>query len=58
MLLTIDQIHARLQDRRPSLVAKETGLHNNTVRAIRDNPNANPTYRAIEALSKYLNERA
>ena len=57
-LLTIEEIHRRLQDRRPYLVARDTGLHYNTVRAIRDNQDANPTYRAIKALSEYLTERA
>jgi hypothetical protein len=56
-MMTLEQIRRQLQDRRPGLVAKETGLHFNTVRAIRDDPNANPTYKAIKALSDYLEAR-
>lgn len=53
-MLTLDQIRAALQDRRLFKVAEATGLHYNTIREIRDNPNANPTYKVIRALSDYL----
>jgi len=53
-MLTLEQIRERLKDRRPSLVAKSTGLHINTITAIRDNPEANPTYKVMHALSLYL----
>ncbi len=57
-MMTLEQIRAQLQDRRPYMVAKETGLHFNTVRSIRDDPTANPTYKALKALSDYLEARA
>jgi len=57
-MMTLEQVRAQLQDRRPYMVAKETGLHFNTVRAIRDDPKANPTYKALKALSDYLESRA
>lgn len=56
-MMTIEEIRKHLADLRPSRVADATGLHYNTVRDIRDNPNANPTYRALKALSEYLEDR-
>jgi len=53
-MLTLDEIRRRLQDRRPGRVAEACGLHINTILAIRDNKDANPTYRVIKALSDYL----
>lgn len=53
-MLTLDQIKQRLKDLRPSRVADATGLHFNTVRDIRDNPDANPTYKVMQSLSDYL----
>lgn len=53
-MMTLPQIRAQLKDRSPHKVAKATGLHYNTVRDIRDREDANPTYRAVEALTKYL----
>ena len=53
-MLTLDQIKQRLTDRRPSKVAEAIGVHVNTILQIRDDPNANPTYRVVSALSDYL----
>lgn len=53
-MLTLDQIREALRDRRLAKVAESTGLHYNTIREVRDNPNANPTYKVIRALSNYL----
>jgi len=53
-MMTLEQIRNALRDRRPKLVAEATGLHPNTVRDVRDNPKANPTYRVMLALSRYL----
>ena len=53
-MLTLDQIRAALRDRRPSAVARATGLHINTVRAVLHSPRANPTYRVLRALSDYV----
>lgn len=53
-MLTLEQIKEALRDRRPTRVAEATGLHLNTVRDIRDNPKANPTYKVLKALSDYL----
>lgn len=38
------------------MVAEATGLHLNTVRDVRNNPNANPTYKVLKALSDYLTQ--
>jgi hypothetical protein len=54
IMLTLEQIKAALSDRRIKMVAQATGLHNNTIRDIRDNPKANPSYRVMKALSDYL----
>lgn len=56
-MMTLEEIRRLLADRRPSKVAKATGLHYNTVREVRDNPNANPTLRVLLALSNYLEGR-
>lgn len=56
-MMTLEQIREALRDRRPGLVAEATGLHLNTVREIRDNPHANPTYKVLKALSDYLVQR-
>lgn len=56
-MMTLEQIRQGLQDRRVSLVAKATGLHYNTVRDMRDNDEANPTYKVLKALSDYLEAR-
>lgn len=55
-MMTLEQIREALSDRVPVKVAEATGLHYNTIREVRDNPDANPTYRVIFALSSYLNK--
>lgn len=57
-MMTIDDIRQQLKDLRPKRVAEATGLHANSIRDIRDNPEANPTYRTLKALSEYLEARA
>lgn len=56
-MMTLEQIQAALRDRRPGKVAEATGLHYNTIREVRDNPAANPTYSVLRALSEYLSQR-
>lgn len=55
-MMTLDQIRAALRDRRLAKVAEATGLHYNTIREVRDNQNANPTYKVIRVLSDYLTQ--
>lgn len=53
-MLTIEQIRLALRDRRISMVSAATGLHYNTIRALRDNESANPSYKVMKALSDYF----
>ena len=55
-MMKLEDIRTQLKDRRVSMVAKETGLHFNTIRTLRDNEDANPTYKVMQALTKYLGE--
>jgi len=53
-MLTLSQIQQLLADRRLDVVSEKTGLHRNTLAAIRDGSNGNPTLKTIEALSDYF----
>lgn len=53
-MMELDAIRTQLKDRRVAMIAQETGLHFNTIREVRDNADANPTYRVMQALTKYL----
>jgi len=53
-MLTIEAIRLALRDRRLSMVSEATGLHYNTIKAVRDNESANPSYKVLKALSDYL----
>jgi hypothetical protein len=53
-MMTIEAIRLALRDRRISMVAEATGLHYNTIRGVRDNEDANPSYKVLKALSDYL----
>lgn len=53
-MMTIEAIRLALRDRRISMVSLATGLHINTIKGIRDNEGANPTYKVLKALSDYL----
>lgn len=58
-MMTLEDIKLSLKDRalRISDVSQKTGLHDNTIRDIRDNPTANPTLKTLQALSDYLEDR-
>lgn len=53
-MLTLDQIRQSLADRRLDVVSEATGIHRNTLYAIRTGKNQNPRYSIIKALSDYL----
>ena len=53
-MMTIEAIRLALQDRRISMVSTATGLHYNTIKSVRDNEDANPSYKVLKALSNYL----
>ena len=56
-MMTLKHISDGLQDRRLTVVSKATGVHWNTIRTIRDNPEANPTYQVMVKLSDYLSKK-
>lgn len=53
-MMTLDEIRTALADRRIDRVAEATGLHENTIWAIRAGRNENPSYRTLRSLSDYL----
>ena len=53
-MMSLDQIREALRDRRLDIVSRETGLHRNTLSAIRSGKNENPKYIVIKALSDYF----
>lgn len=55
-MMKLEEIRCLLKDRRVSMVAKATGLHFNTIREVRDNKEANPTYKVILKLNEYLDQ--
>lgn len=56
-MLTLDKIKDALADRRLDVVSKATGLHRNTLAAIRDGRHGNPTYETVRRLSDYLSSQ-
>lgn len=56
-MMTLEQIRHALYDRMPMKVSDATGIHYNTIRKVRDDPNANPTHKVLQALSDYLENR-
>lgn len=53
-MLTVREIQIALSDRKLTVVAQETGLAYNTVRAIANGTNPNPDYKTVLTLSDYL----
>jgi hypothetical protein len=54
-MLTLEQLSAMLKDRRLGFISEATGVHANTLREIRDNPDkANPTWRTMTTLNEYF----
>lgn len=53
-MLNLDQIRTALDDRNIEKVSAKTGIHRNTIAAIRTGANANPTYATMKLLSDYL----
>ena len=50
----LERIRLALADRKLNKVAEQTGLHENTVRAIASGDNTNPTLETVQKLAKYL----
>ena len=53
-MLNLDEIRTALEDRNVEKVSARTGIHRNTIAAIRNGTNANPTYATMKLLSDYL----
>jgi transcriptional regulator with XRE-family HTH domain len=54
--MTIDEIREALRDRKLTLVAQATGLHENTIYRIASGRNQNPSYDTIRKLVEYLSK--
>lgn len=53
-MLNLRQIREALSDRRLDIVSEHTGIHRNTIAAIRSGKAENPSYDTIRKLSDYL----
>jgi transcriptional regulator with XRE-family HTH domain len=53
-MFTLEQIRTLLDDRNVEKVAENTGIHRNTISAIRAGRHTNPTYTTVKTLSDYL----
>jgi transcriptional regulator with XRE-family HTH domain len=53
-MLDLDQIKERLVCYNIEALSEQTGVHRNTLAAIKKGKNVNPTYKTLKALSSYL----
>ena len=53
-MMTLHQIKRLLADRKLMLVSAATGIHRNTLAAIRDGENDNPSLATMTKLSEYF----
>lgn len=53
-MLDLEQIRERLECCNLEKLASHTGIHRNTLAAIRLGKNVNPTYATVKALSSYF----
>jgi hypothetical protein len=56
-MMSPEQISMALKDLRIEKVAEATGLHYNTIRAIRDSRSEDPRYSTMVALDRYIRNR-
>ncbi len=56
--MRLEEIIARLQDRRLYRVAEATGLSYQTIRTIVNGKNKNPTIETVQLLEDYLNGKS
>lgn len=56
-MMALEKISKALQDLRLMRVSEKTGIHYNTLKDIRDNPQANPTAKTLMAVTEYLDAR-
>lgn len=57
-MLSLDEIREKLDGKSTASIVHATGIHYNTIREIRNNKDANPTYKVIKLLSDYLTNTA
>lgn len=53
-MITLRELKKLLADRRIPVIASATGISYHTIRDIRDNPDANPTYKILSGLNDYF----
>jgi transcriptional regulator with XRE-family HTH domain len=53
-MMTLAEVRSGLQDRVVEAVSAATGIHRNTIAAIKSGKNENPTYFVMRKLSDYL----
>ena len=53
-MLNLEQLRMALDDRNVEKVSARTGIHRNTIAAIRSGANSNPSYATMKILSDYL----
>jgi len=53
----LERIRRMLSDRNLAKVAAQTGLHENTIRAIASGKNTNPTLATLDKLIEYLRQK-
>jgi len=54
MIKTLHEIRDGLRRQNASAIARDTGIHRNTLRMIRDGKHANPSYATLAKLSEWL----
>ena len=54
-MLSLAEVQKMLSDRKVSVVSAATGLHRNTIAAVRDGKAGKPSEAVLMALSEYLN---
>jgi len=52
--MSLEEIAAALADRRIPIIAERTGIHHNTIAAIRDGQTKDPSHRVVSKLAEYL----
>ena len=53
-MMTLHQIQRLLRIMKLNEVSKGANVHRNTLAEIRDNPDANPSHKTMQALSNYF----
>ena len=53
-MLSLQDISKRLSDRNLQVVSKATKVSYNTLKSMRDDPNSNPRYENLKAVSDYF----